>query len=104
MHQFIRPNETTSEILSSFCLSRGIDSIVSFELDDVCILPTIFYDRNSYFSQSNRITLRYFDHCIFLLKQIGSQLHSFAVNIVHADGTRFLRIYQIPTVRKYFFL
>jgi hypothetical protein len=75
-------------------------SIVSFELDDACILPSIFDDRGLYFPQLThiRITLCYFDHCICLLKQIGSQLHSFAVNIVYVDSTSFLRIYQIPTV------
>jgi len=78
-------------------------SIVSFELDDACILPSIFDDRGLYFPQSNqlthiRITLYYFGQCIILLIQIGSQLHSFAVNIVYADNTRFLRIYHIPTV------
>jgi hypothetical protein len=84
-------------------------SIVSFELDDTCILPSKFDDRGLYFPQSNqlthiRITLRYFDYCICLLKQIGSQLHSFSVNIVYANNTRFLRIYQIPTVSNISFL
>jgi hypothetical protein len=102
--QFIEPNETASEILSSFCLSSIMHSIVSFELDDACVLPSIFYDRALYFPESNqithiRITLYYFDYCVTLLKQIGSQLYSFNVTIANFDNARFLRIYQIPTVR-----
>jgi hypothetical protein len=78
-------------------------SIVSFELDDDCILPNIFNDRELFFPQSIqlrhiRITLCYFDHCIYLLKQVGPQLYSFIVSILYADDTRIDAISAIPLV------
>jgi hypothetical protein len=78
-------------------------SIVSFELDDACILPNIFDNRELFFPESNeltdiRITLYDFDHCISLLKQLGSKLYSFVVSILYVDGTRRSLIYKIPSV------
>ena len=101
--QFTQPNESAGEILSSFCYSSIMHSIVSLEVDDTCALPSIFNDRMLYFPESNRlthirITLYYFDYCVCLLTQIGPQLHSFTVSIVYFDNARYLRIYQIPTV------
>ncbi|CAF2390754.1 unnamed protein product [Rotaria sp. Silwood2] len=92
-----------SEILSSFCSSLLMCSIVSFELDDDCILPKIFNVRELFFPHSHqlthiRITLCYFEHCISLLKQLGSQLYSFSVNIVYVDGTAIRVIYEIPSI------
>lgn len=103
VHHYVSPNETLSETLFSFCFSSIMNSIVSFELDDTCVLPGMFDDRVSFFPRPNqlthiRITLLYSDDCICLLKEIGPQLCSFTVNIIYIDGTRFLRIYQIPTI------
>jgi hypothetical protein len=82
-------------------------SIVSFEFDDACILPNIFADHELFFPQSNqlthiRITLFYFDHCISLLKQLGSQVYSFTVNILYVDGTKRTLLYKIPSVSNIF--
>jgi hypothetical protein len=63
-------------------------SIVSFELDEDCVLPKLVSDDDLFLSQSPhlthiRVTLNDFDNCIRLLNQLGSQLHSFAVNITY---------------------
>ncbi len=101
--QLVRLNESTSEILYTFCFSPIMRSIVSFEIDDTCILPSTFDDRASYFPQPNqltdiRITLEHFDHCVSLLKQIGRQLCSLSLNILYVGRARLLTIWQIPTV------
>ncbi|CAF5108719.1 unnamed protein product, partial [Rotaria sp. Silwood1] len=77
-------------------------SMVSFELDDDCILPNIFYDRE-FFPQSIqlthiRITLCYFEDCICLLKQLGQQLDSFIVSIVYVDATELRFMFKIPSI------
>lgn len=101
--QFTQPNESAGEILSSFCYSSIMHSIVSLEIDDTCALPNIFNGHMLYFPKSNqlthiRITLYYFDYCVCLLTQLGSQLRSLTVSIVYFDNTRYLRICQIPAV------
>ena len=80
-----------------------MDSVVSFELDYDWISPIIFNDHELFFPQSIQLThirirLCYFDDCICLLKQLGQQLYSFIVNIVHVDGTQLSLIYKIPSV------
>jgi hypothetical protein len=67
--QLVRLNESASEILYTFCFSSIMRSIVSFEIDDTCILPSAFADHASYFLQPNqltdiRITFQYFNHCV----------------------------------------
>ncbi|CAF1116750.1 unnamed protein product [Rotaria sordida] len=100
---FVRLNGSGSdEVLYSFCSSILMRSIVSFELDDGCILPNIFYDRE-FFPQSIqlthiRITLCYFEDCICLLKQLGQQLDSFIVSIVYVDGTELRLMFKISSI------
>jgi hypothetical protein len=64
-----------------------VPSIISFELDDDCILTNIFNNDGLFFPESIhlthiRITLFQFEHCIYLLNQLGSQLCSFVVNVM----------------------
>jgi len=73
--------------ICDFRRSRFMLSIISFELDEDCILPYLVNDDDLFFPQSShlthiRVTLRHFDDCILLLTQLGSQLHSFAVSLV----------------------
>ena len=68
-------------------------SIISFELDDDCILPKLANNDELFFPQSPhlthiRVTLRFFDECIHLLNQLGSQLHSFTVSLVNPGPRR----------------
>ncbi len=87
--QFVRLEGTVSDrILSSVRCSLLMRSIVSFELDDDCIFPTIIDANGLFFPQSIqlthiRITLNEFDDCVYLLNQLGSQLCSFTISLVH---------------------
>jgi len=77
---FIRPFESiNARILTRFCSSPLMRSLLSFELDDACILPNVFNGDQLYFPQSIQlthiqITLCYFEHCTRLLKQLDPQL------------------------------
>jgi hypothetical protein len=71
-------------------------SVVSFELDDDCVLQNIFTDE-LFFHQSIhltdiRITLFEFEQCICLLNQLSSQLSSLTVSVmsVRLRDVRFL--------------
>ncbi|CAF3704826.1 unnamed protein product [Rotaria socialis] len=62
-----------------------------YTLDD-CILTNIFNDDDLFFPESIhlthiRITLFKFEHCICLLNQLGSQLCSFAVNVMFVSAS-----------------
>ncbi|CAF2895674.1 unnamed protein product [Rotaria sp. Silwood2] len=86
--QFVIMNKSSSaRILSTFLCSSVMHSIVSFELDDDCILLNMFNDDSLFFHESIhlthiRITLYRFEHCICLLNRLNSQLCSFTVNIM----------------------
>jgi hypothetical protein len=61
-------------------------SVQSFELDDICMLAGSPWDDGLRFDQAIRLTHIHisffkFRECIYLLNQLGSQLHSFTVNI-----------------------
>jgi len=63
-------------------------SIISFELDPDCVVSISPSDEGLFFSQSPNlnhisITLSQFHDCVHLLNQLGSQLYSFAVSIIH---------------------
>jgi hypothetical protein len=78
----------SSLTISAFRCSRFMRSIISFELDEDCILPKLIKDDDLFFPQSSRlthirITLLFLDDCIHLLNQLGSQLHSFAVSLAY---------------------
>jgi len=78
----------SSLTISAFRCSRFMRSIISFELDEDCILPRLVNDDDLFFPQSSclthiRVTLFYLDDCIYLLNQLGSQLHSFAVSLAY---------------------
>ncbi|CAF2837225.1 unnamed protein product [Rotaria sp. Silwood2] len=73
--------------VSAFRCSRFMRSIISFEFDEYCILPTLVNNDDLFFPQSSRlthirITLLFLDNCIDLLNQLGAQLHSFAMSLV----------------------
>jgi hypothetical protein len=76
--------------IPAFLCSRFMRSVISFELDEDCILPTIVNDEDLFFSQSShlthiRILLCYFNDCIHLLNQLGAQLHLFDVSFTHTN-------------------
>lgn len=80
------PNFSIGEKVTSFCRSSLMHSVQSFELDDNCCLVRRHGDDELCFDQVTRLThirisLWHFDRCIHLLNQLGSQLHSFQVNI-----------------------
>ncbi len=72
--------------LTTLCRSSLMRSVQSFELDDRCMLVESLGDDELRFDQVIRLThirISFFDfnQCIHLLNQLGSQLHSFTVNI-----------------------
>ena len=74
------------ENLSALCCSSMMRSVESFELDDNCFLTGRFLYGQLGFDQVIRLThLRIsfwnFNECLYLLKQLSSQLHSFSVTI-----------------------
>ena len=92
--------------IPAFICSRFMRSVISFELDEDCVLPTLLKDE-LYFSQASRlthirITLRYFNDCIHLLKQLGKQLHSFGVSFTNINIKKYRIIWQIESVNIYF--
>ncbi|CAF1415693.1 unnamed protein product [Rotaria sp. Silwood1] len=94
---------SNGKILSSFCSSTLIPSIISFELDDDCVLPHVSNDYYLFFPQSIQlshiqITLCYVDDCICLLKQLGPQLYSLIVSIVYVDSTTTCIISKISLI------
>jgi len=89
--------------IPAFLCSRFMRSVISFELDEDCILPTLVNVNDLFFSQSShlthiRITLRYFNDCIHLLSQLGAQLHSFGVSFTHTDIRQYRTMSRITLV------
>lgn len=85
--------------LTKLCHSSFMRSIQSFELDDRCMLARALFDDELRFDQVIRLThIRIsfftFNQCIHLLKQLGSQLHSFTVNI------RYISQYETDLISK----
>ena len=83
---FLLPNFSIGKEIATFCRSSLMRSVQSFELDDNCSLVECLADRELRFDQVPRLThirisLWHFHQCIHLLKQLGSQLHSFTVTI-----------------------
>ncbi|CAF4382236.1 unnamed protein product [Rotaria sp. Silwood2] len=65
-----------------------MDSIAFSKYDNDCALSVPSIDKGSLFPRSShlirvRVTLRKFDDCLRLLNQLGSQLSSFPVRILH---------------------
>ncbi len=78
-------------------------SIVSFELEDDCVLPDLVISDRLFFPQSIqlthiRITLNEFNDCVCLLSQLGSQLCSFTISIVYVYVYKVDVISQIGSV------
>jgi hypothetical protein len=90
--------------LSAIRYSSLMRSIVSFELDDDCILSQGFDPDGLFFPQSIRlthirITLNYFRDCVRLLNELGSQLCSFTISVVYVrHDDKFDTISQIASV------
>jgi hypothetical protein len=85
--EFVLPPNNLCQMIYTLLCSSIIGSIVSFELDDDFVLPDVLNDDRWSLSQSTQlthiqITLYYFEHCINLLKQLGSQLCSFTVSVI----------------------
>ena len=75
-------------LLSFIRRSPIMRSIISFEFDHDCGLLVPRKDEGLFFAQSPylnhvSVTLRRIPDCIRLLSQLGSQLHSFNVRMVH---------------------
>ncbi len=78
------------ETISALRCSRFMRSVISFELDQYYILPTLVSDDDLFFPQSSylthiRVTLRFLDDCIYLLNHLGAQLHPFTMSLAHPD-------------------
>jgi len=87
------------ERLTPLCHSSFMRSIQSFEFDDRCMLAGALFDDELRFDQVIRLThIRIsffnFNQCIHLLNQLGSQLHSFTVNI------RYISQYETDLISK----
>jgi hypothetical protein len=83
---FMLPDYGLGERLAIVLHSSIMGSVRSFELDDNCMLTTRIDDSHLFFRPTNRlahirISFWNFDQCIYLLSQLGSQLHSFTVTI-----------------------
>ncbi len=96
-------NTALEQTISTFWHSRFMDSIISFELDEDYVLPKLKADDELFFSQSPhlthiRVTLHCFDDCIRLLNRLGSQLHSFAVSLVHTSILESNTVSQMTSV------
>jgi hypothetical protein len=96
----------TDQLVSFFRYSPVARSINSFEFDPDCGIPILYGDEGLRFSQSPNlthisITLRQFYHCVNLLNQLGSQLHSFAVSIVHIRLCENLDVSQLISVNNF---
>jgi hypothetical protein len=91
--------------LSALCHSSLMHSVESFELDDNCILTEGLDNDRLRFDQVTRLThirisLWNFDQCVHLLNQMGSQIHSFTVTIVHISEHQPDLISNIRSVSK----
>ncbi len=83
---FIVQHHKYSQNVVNLCRSSLMSSIQSFELDDNCIVSEIFPNDEWRFHQATRLThirisFLNFEQCIYLLNQLGSQLHSFIVTV-----------------------
>lgn len=77
-----------NRIIATLRFSTFMRSIVSLEFDNDCIFPVLINPDGLFFPQSIRlshiqITLSQFGDCVRLLTQLGTQLRSFTVSIVH---------------------
>lgn len=81
-------DETIQEQLKDFLrFSPVMESIVSFELEEdwVWVLSCdkeLLFPRSPHLT-SVHITLMYYTDCVHLLRQLGSQLRSFAVRLIY---------------------
>ncbi|CAF1230576.1 unnamed protein product [Rotaria magnacalcarata] len=102
--QFVRiEGSGGNRIISTVRCSTFMRSIVSLELENDCILPNIINPDGLFFPQSIRlsriqITLNRFGDCVRLLTELGTQLCSFAVSIVHVYLQKADIISQISSI------
>ncbi len=83
------PDELIGTVLSFISRSPLMRSIRSFEFDHNAALLVPVNHEKLFFAQSSclthvSITLRELPDCVRLLNQLGSQIHSFTVSIIHA--------------------
>ncbi|CAF1578875.1 unnamed protein product, partial [Rotaria magnacalcarata] len=102
--QFVRLEGSGGyRIISTVRCSAFMRSIVSLELDNDFILPDVINPDGLFFPQSIRlsriqITLHRFGDCVRLLTELGTQLCSFAVSIVHVYLQKADIISQISSI------
>ena len=112
-----------SDIPQLFCISVGLmdllesfyryssimSSIISFEFGPDCVLSIPPSDKQLFFPKSHNlthihITFHQFHDCVCLLNQIGAQLHSFDVSIMHVCLSQELNLSEISLVTNFIFL
>ncbi len=86
-----------------------MSTIISFEFDPDLIVTIPTSDKKLFFPQSHNlthisITFHQFHHCIRLLNQIGAQLQSFVVSIIHVHLSKELDLSEISMVSNYLFI
>lgn len=89
-----------SKIISSSLLLR---TVVSLDLDDNCVFRIFPIEEGLLFTSHPhlthiRIALRRFEDCIYLLSQLGKQLHSLFLTMVHVAGTEDQTIPDVTSV------
>jgi len=89
--------------IPAFLCSRFMRSVISFELDEDCMLPKLVNNKDLFFPESSplthiRITLRYFNDCVRLLNQLGAQLRSFDVSFTHTNMRQYMKMSRITSV------
>jgi hypothetical protein len=95
------------DLLLRFYRSSPImSSINSFEFDPDCVVTIPRSNKELYFPRSHNLThlsigFREFHDCVNLLNQIGAQLHSFDVKIMHVCLSEQLDLSQISLVSNF---
>jgi hypothetical protein len=93
-------------LLPFYRYSPIMSSINSFDFDPDCVVSIPPYDDEFCFPRSNNLThisiaFRQFHDCVILLNQIGAQLHSFDVKIMHVRLSEQLDLSQISLVSNF---
>ncbi|CAF0789076.1 unnamed protein product [Rotaria sordida] len=100
---FYSDNEKLIDILSFYCHSPIMSLITSFEFDPDCVISIPSSDEKLFFPQTSHlthisITFHQFGDCVRLLNQIGTQLHSFVVSMMHVYLSEELDLSQISLI------
>ncbi|CAF1411759.1 unnamed protein product [Rotaria sp. Silwood1] len=101
--QFFDLSQKLSDILSFYCHSPIMSLITSFEFDPDCVISIPSSDEKLFFPQTVHlthisITFHQFGDCVRLLNQIGTQLQSFVVSMMHVYLSEELDLSQISLI------